>query len=369
MPIIDILGGVFGSSGSGSGGSSGSGSGSSSGSTSTTASGVSSLANLVFPGIGSFLSNLWGNLQCLGGQAMTKETYNEWLGYAVAVVEGVTSNKPISWVQAEINQWAYQINMWETVDLRKLVNPCSKQICQKCIKLLRDTRDRIFEVYETTSAHNVTINGMTVLTRTLISRKPGSIIYPPSQDGSTTPVVVPPTTPPVVVTPPSYPPVTYPPTTPPVVTPPVTYPPVLYPDTTTPPIYNPPVTYPDTTTPPIYNPQVTYPDTTVYPPVTATTGNTTNSTVGMTRTQTTHPDGSITIYIWNSDGTLYRTINRPAPKGGGGSMASSLDGNIDISGNVGDWNFGLNNNKDQTLYIAGGLGLLGLIAYMAKSKK
>gem|GEM_PF-4247490 len=50
-------------------------------------------------------------------------------------------------------------------------------------------------------------------------------------------------------------------------------------------------------------------------------------------------------------------------------MTSNLDGNIDISGNVGDWNFGLNNNKDQTLYIAGGLGLLGLIAFMAKSKK
>jgi len=340
MPIIDILGGVT-------GGDSGSGS---SGSSNTTPSTLSTLANTVFPGAGSILQSILGFLSCIGGSAFDQNQYNIRKQSCESFLNTIANNpNDIPQVQWMVNQLRYLEDVNRFDDLPKLSNSCSKQWCQKIIDLTVATKTQIVDRYNYNGASVRNINGKNVLVENITSYK---------GDLPTPPVTYPPVT---------NPPVTYPPTTPPVTTTPTTYPPVTYPPTD-PPVTYPPVTYPDTTTPPVYYPPVTYPDTTGYPPVT-NTGTSGSSSNGLTRTQTTHPDGSITIYLWNPDGTLYKTTNIPAPSGGGGSMTSSLDGNIDINGNVGDWNFGLNNNKDQTLYIAGGLGLLGLIAYMVKSKK
>lgn len=346
MPIIDILGGVT-------GGSSGSGS---TGSTSTIGNGLSSLVNSVLPGLGGILNNILAGLSCLGSQAFKKEDYEIRVNECAQIVNSVVANPSnLEMVKGQFNHLMYVI-FRDQITLSRLSSSCSRQWCDKTIQYCKRVEESIEPFYTythyTKTYNDVNVGQFSVQEYHITGYKGGLENNTPPPPPSYPPVTYPPTTPPVTTTPTSYPPVTYPPTTPPVVTPPVNYPPVTYPDTTP---YYPPVTYPDTTTPPVYNPPVT--------------GNTSNSSGGITRTQTVHSDGSMTIYLWNPDGTLFKTTNIPAPNVGSSSMTSNLDGNIDINGNIGDWNFGLNNNKDQTLYIAGGLGLLGLIAFMAKSKK
>lgn len=319
MGVIDILTGGS-DSGNSSGGSTGSG-------------GLSAFANSVFPGLGNWLNNFLGGIRCLGNQSMTNATYDEWLGYAKTVVEGVAQNYDISWVQGELNQWAYQIHMWMNVDLPKLNNPCSKDICNKCIQLLGDTRNKIFAVYNTTDGHWITIHGVNVMTRTLLSRKPETIITTvPTNQPPTNPTQTPPTTGGTVPTnPPYYPPTTEPP---------------YYPPTTEPPYY------PPTTEPPYY------------PPTTQPTDNVDPNKV--TYTTTVDADGSQTR-IFYKGGIYWRTQVIPASSLG----TSNLTGNpIDINGQIGDWTFGASNNQNQNMYLIGGaVGLGALFLILNKNKK
>jgi len=333
MGVIDILTG-----GSNSGGSSGSTTGSG---------GLSSFANMVFPGLGNWLNNFLGGIRCIGNQSMTNATYDEWLGYAKTVVEGVAQNYEISWVQGELNQWAYQIHMWMNVDLPKLQNPCSKDICNKCIQLLGDTRNKIFAVYNTTDGHWITIHGVNVMTRTLLSRKPETVI-------TTVPTTQPPTNP--TQTPPTNPPTTQPPYNPPTTQPP------YYPPTTEPPYYPPatePPYYPPTTEPP-YNPPTTQPP--YYPPTTTTDPN------QIDQTRVTNLDGSVTI-TWYKGGVYWKTQTVPGPKSVG--TTNLTGGNpIDIGGQIGDWTFGASNNQNQNMYLIGGaVGLGALFLILNKNKK
>lgn len=182
-------------------GGAGSGSGSSGSSGTNPTNVVTSLlsggANLLFPGLGNVLSGLLGNIQCWGNQAMTNATYNEWMGYVTSFLNWVAENGPIDKIQAEVNQYSYVVHQWQYVDYPKLKNPCSKQICLKCIDLVNKALDATYSVYNVTEPRTINMHGVNVQARTLISRKVDApvIISNPTNPTTTVPTPVQPSTP------------------------------------------------------------------------------------------------------------------------------------------------------------------------------
>jgi len=308
MPIVDILTG---------GGTTTNNSGGSSNSSTF----LSGLASTMFPGLGGILSNIINTLNpaCWGGQAIPKTMVEDKKKHVEQMANKV-SNDPYNYHEVGIVFLTCAIEshsfLWQSNNT--LSNACSKANAKSISTLYKNLYDTLLpfyngymtdSVYTQGSAGNMTVNR-----------------FQPTQY-----------LPPVI------------PTTP----------------TPTNPTSTPTNTGGGTTpTNPTSTPTNTGGGT---PTGTYTNGDGTTSTVtntgGLVRTITTNLDGSKTYSDYNpaSGNTTVRTI--PA------STASSLNGGIDISGQVGDWTFGASNNQNQTMYLIGGAVGLGALLLILNKKK
>lgn len=193
--------------GGGSGGGSGSGSGSNP--TNVATSLLTGAASAIFPGLGSFLSNLLGGLRCLGKQAVNNSDYDAYYAAVSSVLNSVASDgvSNIMAVEGAINDMAWDAWQWENIHMPKLSNPCSKELQKKMIQIAKSAREAIISVYNVSAPFTTNYRGTTLTLVRLISRKSGVNINttpnPTSTNPTTTvPTVVSPSTPtPVVNTP------------------------------------------------------------------------------------------------------------------------------------------------------------------------
>lgn len=266
-------------------------------------------ASAIFPGLGSFLSNLLGGLRCLGKQAVNNSDYDAYYAAVSSVLNSVASDgvSNIMAVEGAINDMAWDAWQWENIHLPKLQNPCSKELQRKMIQIAKSAREAIISVYNVSAPFTTNYRGTTLTLVRLIGKKSGVTINTTPSPIATNPTTTVPT--PVLPSTPA---------------------PVL-PSTPTP-------VYPST---PVFSDPVVIKE----------------------------PDGSSTTYLPNptTGTTVVSTFN---PKTSSTVASTVPTSSLNVGGYYdenGNWQITVGQNKENYMpYILGAAGLLGLLLISKK---